>query len=163
MRVSSYTPRCRAHGVLRPRTGWSSNPRKTGRRTEPIAYGWHASCSHLGVKLVDTETEFTTPPFSASVTAAEFYQHPVKPEERRVVASLRFSHPVSRVDLMERLHLSILTGQGEAGAKRPLTYQVRYGLHDRTAHVHSEIISIGEQENFVTVANGSRSQAGERG
>ena len=105
-----------------------------------------------GVKLVDTETEFTTPPFSASVTAAEFYQHPVKPEERRVVASLRFSHPVSRVDLMERLHVSILTGQGEAGAKRPLTYQVRYDLHDRTAHVHSEIISIGEQENFVTVA-----------
>ncbi len=105
-----------------------------------------------GVKLVDTETEFTTPAFTASVTAAKFYQHPEKPAERRIVASLRFSHPVSRADLMERLHLSILTGRGEVGAKRPLTYEVRYGPHDRTAHVHSEIIPIGEQENFVTVA-----------
>lgn len=105
-----------------------------------------------GVKLAEIETEFTTSAFDASITAAEFYQHPVRPEERRVVASLRFSHPVSRVDLMERLRLSILTGQGKAGTKRPLTYEVRYGPHDRTAHVHSEIIPIGEQENFVTVA-----------
>lgn len=99
-----------------------------------------------GVKLAQTETEFTTPPFSASVTAAEFYQHPVKPEDRRVVASLRFSHPVSRIDLEEHLHVSTL------GAEQPLTYQIKYGPHDRTAHVHSEIIPIGEQENFVTVA-----------
>ena len=98
-----------------------------------------------GVKLVNTETEFTTPSFTASVTAAEFYQHPVRPSERRVVASLKFSHPVSRVDLEEHLHVSIL------GAEQPLTYQIKYGLHDRTAHIHSEVIPIREQEHFVTV------------
>ena len=98
-----------------------------------------------GVHLVDTETEFTTPPFTASVTAARFYQHPVRPSERRVVASLTFSHPVSRVDLEERLHVLIL------GTEQPLTYQIKYGPHDRTAHMHSEVIPIGEQEHFVTV------------
>ena len=100
-----------------------------------------------GIELADAEAEFATPPFGASITAAEFYQHPVKASERRVVASLKFSHPVSRFDLVERLRMSILDG----GERRRLNHHVEYGPQDRTANVHSEIISIGEQENIVTV------------
>ncbi len=130
--------------VFEPAEDWPAN------RTYRVRLAQELFAS--GVELADAETEFATPPFAASVTTAKFYQHPVRASERRIVASLKFSHPVSRVDLVERLRMSIPEGRGKDEAVRPLTYHVEYGPHDRTAHVHSEIIAIPERENFVTVA-----------
>ena len=110
-----------------------------------------------GLELADTQAAFSTPVFAASVTKAEFYQHPEVSAERRVVASFDFSHPVSRVDFEQRLDMSMREGSdngqtSRAGAARPLGVGIEYGIHDRSAHVHSEIVSIPEREDFVTVA-----------
>ena len=108
-----------------------------------------------GLELAETEAEFATPAFVASVTKAEFYQHPEISDERRVVASFNFSHPVSRVDFEQRLEMSVreASDNGEPSSEaRPLAVSIDYGMHDRSAHVHSEIVSIPERENFVTVA-----------
>lgn len=102
-----------------------------------------------GLRFATLEAEFDTPPFEASMTEAQFVQHPVEASDRRVVASLEFSHPVARGDLERRLRMSI--GQGGAVAGRPLAYRVEYGPHDRTAHVHSDILAIPERDQFVTV------------
>ena len=102
-----------------------------------------------GLRLAAVEAEFTTPPFRASMNEAQFVQHPVDASDRRVVASLEFSHPVSRGDLERRLRMSI--GRGGAAAGRPLAYRVEYGPHDRTAHVQSDILLIPERDEFVTV------------
>ncbi len=110
-----------------------------------------------GLRLAETEATFSTPAFSAEVTNAAFYQHPDVTGERRVVASFTFSHAVSRVDFKQRLGMSMGeagdTGQPPgAGEARPLDAGIEYGPHDRSAHVHSEIVSIPERESFVTVA-----------
>ena len=109
-----------------------------------------------GLELAETQVAFSTPSFVASVTKAEFYQHPEVSAQRRVVASFDFSHPVSRADFEQRLDMSVREASGDgqpstAGEARPLGVNIEYGIHDRSAHVHSEIISIPERENFVTV------------
>ena len=96
---------------------------------------------------------FETPAFVASVTSALFYQHPEIVAERRITASISFSHPVSRPDLEERLTLSIREGSEDAAHQsRPLPFRVEYGPHDRTAHVLSDVVRIPEREQFATVA-----------
>ncbi|MDE0450672.1 MAG: alpha-2-macroglobulin [Gammaproteobacteria bacterium] len=110
-----------------------------------------------GLELAETEATFSTPTFTATVKTAEFYQHPEVSEERRVVASFDFSHPVSRADFEQRLGMSMREASSdgqpsEAGEARSLDLEVEYGIHDRSAHVHSGIVSIPERENFATVA-----------
>ena len=116
-----------------------------------------------GVRLKETEAEFTTPAFAATVTGGEFFQHPEETSERRVIASFKFSHPVSRPDFQQRLNMSMREGLGEAGAERTLQTRVEYGPAGRTAHVHSGIVAIPERENFVTVsvASGLRPENGD--
>ena len=105
------------------------------------------------VKLADPVVEFETPPFVASVLESMFYQHPEIVTERRVTASFGFSHPVARDDFEQRLTLSMREGTEEAPTAEPreLGFRVEYGPHDRTAHVHSDIVVIPERENFATV------------
>ena len=103
-----------------------------------------------GVRLAAASVEFTTPPFKAWLEEGLFVQHPVEVSDRRVVASLRFSHPVGRGDLERRLSMSI--GEDDDGARRALPYRVEYGPHDRTAHVHSDVFAIPERDQFVTVS-----------
>ena len=106
-----------------------------------------------GVELVDSTARFETPAFVASVTSADFYQHPEIVAERRITASFNFSHPVSKPDLEERLDLSIREGSADAAHQsRPLGSRVEYGPHDRTAHVLSGVVEIPEREQFATVA-----------
>jgi len=126
--------------VFRPGEDWPADRR----------YSVHLATELFApeVELEKGIVEFETPPFVASITAATFHQHPEVIEDRRVAASFEFSHPVSRPDLEERLGLSILD---DAGDPRRLEALVEYGLHDRTAHVVSEIVAVPEQENFVTV------------
>ena len=107
--------------------------------------------SHLN--LVNYDGDFSTPQFSAVLSSAEFYQDPVQANERRVVASFDFSHPVDRNSLQQQLRLSMReSGEDVTTAPRILEFKVEYGLHDRSAHVHSEIIAIPERENFVSVS-----------
>ena len=110
-----------------------------------------------GLELADTQAAFSTPAFVASAQKAEFYQHPEVSAERRIVASFDFSHPVSRVDFEQRLDMSAREASdgdqpSRGGEARPLGVSIEYGIHDRSAHVHSEIVSIPERESFVTVA-----------
>ena len=105
-----------------------------------------------GVELVDPVVTFETPAFVASVTDVAFYQHPEIVAERRVTASFGFSHPVSREDFEGRVRLSIRQGSEDPrGEPGQLGFRVEYGPHDRTAHVHSDIVRISEREHFVTV------------
>ena len=116
------------------------------------------------VELVDSTARFETPAFVASVTSADFYQHPEIVAERRITASFTFSHPVSRPDLEERLALSIREGSADAtSVSRPLGSRVEYGPHDRTAHVLSDIVQIPEREQFATavVAAGLKPVSGD--
>ena len=105
------------------------------------------------IELADRTVVFETPPFVAEVLEASFYQHPEIVAERRVTASFGFSHAVLRDDFEQRLTLAMRAAPEEAPAAeaRELGFRVEYGPHDRTAHVHSDIVAIPEKENFAAV------------
>ena len=105
------------------------------------------------IELSSHVVDFATPPFVAELLEASFYQHPEIVAERRVTASFGFSHAVARGDFEQRLALAMREGLEEAPAAkaRELGFRVEYGPHDRTAHVHSDIVAVPERENFVTV------------
>ena len=105
------------------------------------------------VDLADSVVEFRTPPFVAELLEASFYQHPEIVAERRVTASFGFSHAVARDGFERRLTLTMREGLEEvrAGDARELGFSVEYGPHDRTAHVHSDIVAVPEREHFATV------------
>ena len=105
------------------------------------------------VELASMEVEFKTPRFVAEILEASFYQHPEIVAERRVTASFGFSHAVAREDFEHRLTLAMREGEDETSAAeaRDLGFRVEYGPHDRTAHLHSDIVAIPERENFATV------------
>ena len=101
-----------------------------------------------GVKLASDTVSFATEGFAAALEDAGFHRHPEVAADRRVVATLAFSHPVNRAGLERRLRV---VRQTDAEAAHPLEYEIEYGPHDRRAHLRSEIVAIGEQEYFVRV------------
>ena len=105
------------------------------------------------IELSSHVVDFATPPFVAELLEASFYQHPEIVAERRVTASFDFSHAVARDNFEQRLTLAMREGLEEvpAAEARELGFNVEYGPHDRTAHVHSDIVAVPEHENFVTV------------
>ena len=101
-----------------------------------------------GVQLAGDSVSFTTEGFTAALEDVRFHQHPEVAADRRVAATLAFSHPVDRASLEQRLRV---VRQTDAGATHPLEYEIEYGPHDRRAHLRSEIVTIGEREYFVRI------------
>ena len=99
------------------------------------------------VTLASEAVSFSTPAFAATLTDARFHQHPEQAEDRRVVATLHFTHPVNRTSLERRVRVS----RQVAGGWRPLTHEIEYGPLGRQAHMRSEIVSIGEREYAVRI------------
>ncbi len=96
--------------------------------------------------------EFETAAFEVSVSELIFYQDPVERAERRIVASLNFTHPVDRDDLERRLSLAMReSDQTIATAPASVDYSIEYGELDRIAYVNSSRIEIPANENYMTM------------
>ena len=127
--------------VFTPEEDWPAN-REFLLRLEPDIFAG-------GVRLASWRAAFQTPAFAAKVDSAVFHQHPDNAEERRVVASLSFTHPVSRKALAERV---ALTAQRGGGVEEALEYAIEYGKHDRSAVVRSAPLAIPERSYYATLA-----------
>ena len=100
------------------------------------------------VELASTRVYFETPAFEAKLNSAVFYQHPERADERRVVASFSFSHPVSRQALQRRIALTTQRGTVEEA----LGFSLEYGIHDRSAALHSTALAIPERSYYAELA-----------
>src|SRR5262249_30280524 len=105
------------------------------------------------VLLDDYSIEFKTKPFTAEMVNVHFYQSPVDPKEKRVVATLRFSHPVDSESL--RKHTELKMGSEEKGIfkfwKEPAKFTVAFGKFNGEAYINSENIKIPERDSSLTV------------
>ncbi len=98
------------------------------------------------------EAQFQTPAFDATVAELSFYQDPVQRNLRKVVATLRFSHPVDPDSLADHLTYT----QRESGATvdtdaDTVEYTVQFDAVGRTAYIHSVPIEIPPVENYMTL------------
>ncbi len=107
---------------------------------------------------------FKTPPFKAELINAEFYQDPEDPKIRKVVATVRFTHPVDAASFEKRVSLrrsDQKTGFLGIGAET-YPFTVSYDKYKGEAYIHSKPMDIPEKSMamYVTVDSGVRAERG---
>lgn len=116
------------------------------------------------VKLSTHTYTFKTPPFKAELTNAEFYQDPEDPKIRKVLATVKFTHPVDAASFEKRVRLrrsDQKTGFLGIGAET-YPFTMSYDKYRGEAYIHSKSMDIPEKdmEMFVTVDSGIRAERG---
>ena len=116
------------------------------------------------VRLADYRIRFRSAPFVAKIAEAKFYQDPVDPAAKKVIATINFSHPVDVADFEKRVALK-LAGQSDGilgiGAQTT-PFKVSYDKWKLNAFIHSEPLPIPAKPTTmeITVSDGTRAQRG---
>lgn len=116
------------------------------------------------VTLKDYRFEFETPPFVAKLANTEFHQDPVVAGNKKVVASIGFSHPVEPESFEKRIKLQMfnkVTDTVEKELTAP-TYTVIYDKLKLNAFVHSVQLEVPPKAGRlqITIAPGTRAARG---
>jgi alpha-2-macroglobulin len=96
------------------------------------------------VRLKDYEFEFSTPGFEARIAATEFHQDPVIASNKKVVATVSFSHPVDPESFERHVRLRMfdrVTDKIEKELTAP-THSVVYDKLKLNAYVHSAQLEV---------------------
>ena len=116
------------------------------------------------VRLRRYDLEFESAPFEARFASSEFYQDPVNPQVKRVLATLAFTHAVDGADLAKRVTLQIAGERGRLlpGPARAVPVTLSFDKLKGEAYVQSEPIPIPEDdaEATLTIAAGARAARG---
>lgn len=116
------------------------------------------------VKLSDYSYTFKTPPFRADLVSAQFYQDPEQPKVKKIVATVRFTHPVDKVSFEKRIRLrrsDQKSGFLGIGAETwPFT--VSYDKYRGEAYIHSKPMDIPDEDLFmsITIDSGYHAERG---
>ncbi|MBZ4418423.1 alpha-2-macroglobulin [Myxococcus sp. RHSTA-1-4] len=106
------------------------------------------------ILLKEYETRFRSAAFSASITDMQFYEDPRNPKEKRVVATLSFSHPVDPATLVR--NLSLYLGEEKRGLLGTSTegtpFNVTYDKLKGQAYIQSDLIPIPDRTQRMTLA-----------
>ena len=125
--------------------------RKYDLRLEP------ARLLRPGLAVAERHLHVRSAPFAASIQRAEFYQDPVDPQLKKVVVTLRFSHPVDPRSLEQNFSLRRAGGAGGLFRDRgaPLAFQASYDETRLQAYLHSKPLEMPEQASEVQVRLGT--------
>ena len=103
--------------------------------------------------LGDDQLVFDTVPLTARVEALRFHQHPEIPEDRRIAATIRFSHPVAQDELETSLALrSRAPDTTIDDADEALGFALSSDDAGRTWLLRSEIVELPDRESFATLS-----------
>ena len=139
-----------------PKTDWAVGQEYTVQMDRSLFAG-HVRLSAYGCS-------FETPPFTATIEDAEFYQDPEDPNIKKVLVTVKFSHPVAPESFENRVRLrrsDQKTGfLGIGGEAYPFT--VSYDKYRGEAYIHSKPLEVSEKDMFmnVTVSPGVRAEPG---
>jgi uncharacterized protein YfaS (alpha-2-macroglobulin family) len=126
----------------------------------------HEKLAAPHVLLASYGFKFKTAPFNAHIQKAEFYQDPVEPALKKVVVTVRFSHPVDPAALEKRVTMSM---EGEPtsllGLAPGLKYNVIYDKLKLTAYIHSDRLEIPVKSTrlLTRIADGITAAQGGKG
>jgi uncharacterized protein YfaS (alpha-2-macroglobulin family) len=115
------------------------------------------------VLLEDYEAEVRSQPFTASITESQFYQDPTDPNLKKLVATLRFSHPVDPEQLESRVSLAVAKDAEYLGLTPDSRhFTVLYDKFKLAAFIHSAALAMPRDDTPLTlrIANGIRAARG---
>ncbi|MBI4125663.1 MAG: alpha-2-macroglobulin [Deltaproteobacteria bacterium] len=110
------------------------------------------------ILLKKYEHRFQSASFQTELAKKEFYQDPRDPKNKKILATLRFSHPVDPASLEKRIQVQMK----EEKKKKDFGYRVTYNEFKSEAYIHTNTVTIPLQdaEMIVTVQKGIRSAKG---
>ncbi|POZ49835.1 alpha-2-macroglobulin [Methylovulum psychrotolerans] len=116
------------------------------------------------IELDDYTADFHSPPFTAELKQAEFYQDPTIPTQKQLVATVSFSHPVDSADFADKVRLALPEGLQFLNANDP-PVTISYDAYKLNAYLHSAVLSIPKENATLklTLLKGIRSSLGGNG
>ena len=115
------------------------------------------------VVLEDYEPEVRSQPFTASISESQFYQDPRDPNLKKLVATLRFSHPVDAEQLESRVSLAVANDAEYLGLTPDSRhFTVLYDKFKLAAFIHSAALAMPRDDTPLTlkIASGVRAARG---
>jgi alpha-2-macroglobulin len=136
-----------------PAQDWPVNAEYTGR--------FDKSFFPNGMIPDKYEFYFRSAPFQMNIEQTEFYINPTDSTDKRVVATVRFSHPVDTADFEKRIHFTLIR-QVVPKAEEDFKFTVHYDDWKGKAFLTSANIPTPRfpSEMTLTIDAGSRSSAG---
>jgi len=102
------------------------------------------------VILSSSTYQFSTPELSAEISNIEFYQDPQEISVRRVISTLKFSHPVDKESFEKNLSMNMRpSGENISADSMPYDFKVTYDKNYREAYVQSEPVALPSQPNYM--------------
>lgn len=115
------------------------------------------------VRLATYSPTFRTPVFKAELANTEFYQDPENPKIKKVIATIKFTHPVDSADFEKRVRLSRADQKGLFGiGSGSYPFTVTYDKYKGEAYIHSKTVEIPDKDTVfsVQIDSGVRSSRG---
>ena len=130
--------------IFEPEGDWPAGQKYTVRFDE--------SLFAPGLRFEKNTVDFTTPEFEVSIEEFIYYQNPADRSERKLVATLSFTHPVDAADLGSELSLAMReSGETVTQPARTVAHSLELDKHQRTAYVHSVAVPVPASEHYATV------------
>ena len=102
--------------------------------------------------LSEDTYKVTSPEMTASFSQTAFYQDPQDISVRRVITTLKFSHPVDKTSLKDNLVMGMRpSGEGKSARLERYQFSISYDKFSREAYIQSEPIALPEASNYMTV------------
>jgi uncharacterized protein YfaS (alpha-2-macroglobulin family) len=111
-----------------------------------------AGFAAMGVRLDDYSFEFSSQPFSATIAESQFYQDPRDPNLKKLVATVKFSHPVDAAQFESRVSLSVEKDAEYLGLSPDSRhFTVLYDKFKLAAFVHSAALGLPKDDTPMTL------------
>src|SRR5262249_22986281 len=95
---------------------------------------------------------FHTQPFSARFIQSQFYQDPLDPNLKKVVATVQFSHPVDPAQFEQRVSLAVAKDAEYLGLTPDSRhFTLAYDKFKLSAFIHSAALGMPRDETSMTV------------
>jgi uncharacterized protein YfaS (alpha-2-macroglobulin family) len=118
------------------------------------------------VVLAKYSFDFRSQPFSAAIAEAQFYQDPRDPNLKKVVSTVKFSHPVDAEQLEPRISLAVAKDAEYLGLTADSRhFTVAYDKFRLFAYIHSAPLAMPRDDTpmTVTIDKGVRAARGGNG
>ena len=104
------------------------------------------------IRLKEDAFTFRTAPFTANIDSSEFYQDPVDPQLKKLVATISFSHPVDAADFEKRVVISSAKDASFLGLNSDATgFAVNYDKQRLHAYIHSKTLTLPREDVRMTL------------
>ena len=104
------------------------------------------------VRLEKYALDLKTQPFSAQITESQFYQDPRDPNMKKLVATVRFSHPVDTGALESHVSLAVARDAEYLGLSPDSRhFTVAYDKFKLSASIHSSPLAMPRDDTAMTL------------